>query len=91
MTDSQFERIRILALTTSDPPDDWREILDMLVERILDQQSEIDQLEDELDEDGSVDALCDCDDVADDVRGLQRRVGAIEKLIGQATKAEKGQ
>lgn len=35
MTDSQFERVRIMALTYDKPPDDWREILGALVEMVV--------------------------------------------------------
>ena len=80
MTTSELERIRIIALADSKPPDDCREILNGLLAMVADLQSEIDELED---------WDCDCDDidsVADDVSQLERRLRAIEKLIAKAAK-----
>lgn len=86
MTDSQLERVRIVALTYPKPPEDWREMLNDLLELVDQQQYTIDELES-----NSVDVIsdsCDCEDLAEDVAGMNVRLRAIEKLIKQAAKEQ---
>jgi hypothetical protein len=85
MTNSQFERIRILALTTSDPPDDWREILTMLIQKVQQQRGEIKQLEEELEFGSDDDSdFCDgCESLMGSLAKLTERVKALEGAKGK--------